>query len=153
MTSATARLRELGIELPSLPLPAGNYVHAVRTGRLLFLAGKGVGPFTGKVWRDVSLEQDYEYARRTGIMLLSVMAHELGSLDRVTRIVKMFAVVNAVPEFSDHPTVINGCSDLFVDVFGERGRHARTSIGASSTPDQIPVEIEVVVECSDEDAV
>src|SRR5687767_5915556 len=119
MTSPTIRLRQLGIELPPLPAPAGNYVHAVRTGRLLFLAGKGVGPHTGKVGRDVSVEQAYEYARQTTIILLSAIAHELGSLDEVTRIVKIFGLVNAVPEFSEHPKVLNGCSDLLVEVFGE----------------------------------
>ena len=143
------KLRDLGIELPALPRPAGNYVHAVRSGQLLFVAGKGVGPFNGKVGKDVTPDQAYQYARQTGIMLLSVIAHELGSLDHVSRVVKVFGVVNAVPEFTDHPEVINGCSDLFIEVFGERGRHARTSIGVNSTPDQIPVEIEVVVECCD----
>lgn len=140
MTSPTTRLRELGIELPALPAPAGNYVHAVRTGRLLFLAGKGVGPYSGKVGHDVTVDQAYEYARCTGIILLAVIARELGSLDIVTRIVKVTGFVNAVPEFSDHPKVINGCSDLLVEVFGERGRHARTAIGAGSTPSQIPLD-------------
>jgi enamine deaminase RidA (YjgF/YER057c/UK114 family) len=125
MTSPTAKLREMGIELPALPAPAGNYVHAVRTGRLLFLAGKGVGPYSGKVGRDVTVDQAYEYSRVSGF-------------------------VNAVPEFSEHPQVINGCSDLLIEVFGERGRHARTSIGAGSTPNQIPLEIEMIVEYEDD---
>jgi len=146
MTSVYDRLRAIGIELPPLPPPAGNYIHAVRTGNLLFLAGKGVGEHTGKVGRDVSLEQAYAFARSTGIALLSVIHHELGSLDRVSRIVKVLGLVNAVPDFADHPKVIDGCSDLFIEVFGESGRHARTAIGAGSTPDQIPLEIEVVVE-------
>jgi enamine deaminase RidA (YjgF/YER057c/UK114 family) len=151
MTSPTTRLRELGLTLPSVPSPAGTYVHAVRTGRLLFLAGKGAdAKLTGKVGRDVSLEEAYEYARQTGLVLLAVMAQELGSLDRVSRIVKVFGAVNATAEFADHPKVVNGCSDLFVEVFGERGRHARTSVGMGSTPNQIPVEIDVVVECVDE---
>ncbi len=152
MTSPTTRLRELGIELPALPAPAGNYVHAVRTGRLLFLAGKGVGPYSGKVGHDVTVDQAYEYARCTGIILLAVIARELGSLDIVTRIVKVTGFVNAVPEFSDHPKVINGCSDLLVEVFGERGRHARTAIGAGSTPSQIPLEIEMIVEYANDHA-
>src|SRR5262245_1335768 len=147
--SATARLRELGIELPALPSPAGNYVHAVRSGQQLFLAGKGVGPFAGKLGRELTVTQGYEYARRTAILLLSVIAHELGSLDKVTRVVKVFGMVNALPEFSEHPQVMNGCSDLLVEVFGERGRHARTSIGVASTPDQIPLEIDMVVEFSE----
>jgi enamine deaminase RidA (YjgF/YER057c/UK114 family) len=150
MTSPTAKLRELEIDLPTLPVPGGKYVHAVRTGRLLFLAGKGTGPYTGKVGREVSLEQAYEYSRQTAITLLSVIVRELGSLDEVTRIVKVFGLVNAVPEFTDHPKVVNGCSDLLIEVFGERGRHARTAVGAGSTPHQIPVEIEMIVECSTE---
>jgi enamine deaminase RidA (YjgF/YER057c/UK114 family) len=146
MSSPTARLRELGLELPELPLPGGNYVHAVRTGRLLFLAGKGPGAIAGKVGRDFTVEEGYEAARRTGLTLLAAIANELGSLDRVTRIVKVVGFVNATPEFTDPPKVINGCSDLFVDVFGERGRHARTSVGVASLPNQIPVEIEAIVE-------
>jgi enamine deaminase RidA (YjgF/YER057c/UK114 family) len=148
MPSIDDRLQALGIELPPLPQPAGNYVHAVRTGSLLFLAGKGVLDHPGKVGRDVSLEEAYGFARSTGLILLSVMRHELGSLDHVTRIVKVLGFVNAVPEFTDHPKVINGCSDLFVEVFGDRGRHARTAIGAGSSPHQIPVEIEAIVEFS-----
>jgi len=148
MSTPTDRLRELGLTLPPLPTPAGTYVHATRTGRLMFLAGKGAdNGETGKVGREISLEQAYENAQRTGLVLLAVMAHELGSLDRVARIVKVFGAVNDVPEFADHPKVINGCSDLFVAVFGERGRHARTSVGMSSLPNQIPVEIDVVIEC------
>jgi len=150
MSTPTDRLRELGLTLPPLPTPAGTYVHATRTGRLMFLAGKGANSGEiGKVGREISLEQAYENARQTGLVLLSVMAHELGSVDRVARILKVFGAVNAVPEFADHPKVINGCSDLFVAVFGERGRHARTSVGMSSLPDQIPVEIDVVIECVD----
>ena len=148
MASVYDRLRALGIELPSLPPPAGNYLHAVSAGNLLFLAGKGVCTHIGKVGGEVSTEQGYAVARATGLVLLSVIHHELGSLDRVTRIVKVLGLVNAVPDFTDHPQVINGCSDLFVEVFGERGRHARTAIGAGSTPDQIPLEIEAVIEFS-----
>jgi len=150
MDSPTARLHALGINLPEIPTPAGNYVHAVRSGRLLFLAGKGVGPYSGKVGRDVTVDQACEYARSTGIMLLSVIARELGSLDKVARIVKLTGFINAVPEFAEHPRVINGCSDLLVEVFGERGRHARTAIGAGSTPSQIPLEIEIIVELVDD---
>jgi enamine deaminase RidA (YjgF/YER057c/UK114 family) len=151
MTSPTTRLRELGLTLPPVPAAAGTYVHAVRTGRLLFLAGKGgTSPLRGKVGREISLDQAYAYARETGLVLLAVMAQELGSLDRVSRIVKVFGAVNAIPEFEDQPKVVNGCSDLFVEVFGERGRHARTSVGMGSLPNQIPVEIDVVVECVDE---
>src|SRR4051812_47898036 len=106
---ATARLRELGIDLPAIPPPAGSYVHAVRSGHQLFLAGKGPGAFVGKLGRDLTVTEGYDCARRTAIVLLSVIAHELGSLDRVTRIVKVFGMVNAVSEFSEHPKVMDGC--------------------------------------------
>ena len=143
------RLEELGIELPPVPAPAGNYVHAVRTGNLLYLAGKGPGDVAGKVGGDISVEKAYEHARETGLVLISVMREELGSLDCVTRIVKVLGMVNAVPEFGQQPAVINGCSDLFVEVFGEKGRHARSAVGMGSLPDGIPVEIEAIVEVAE----
>jgi enamine deaminase RidA (YjgF/YER057c/UK114 family) len=121
----------------------------VRTGNLLFLAGKGLPETTGKVGVEVSAKQAYDIARQVGLLLLAVIRSELGSLDRVVRVVKVMGLVNATPEFRDHPEVINGCSDLFVQVFGERGPHARTSMGASSLPFQIPVEIEAIVEVKD----
>ncbi|HEY7450550.1 MAG TPA: RidA family protein [Vicinamibacterales bacterium] len=147
--SAERQIRELNLTLPDLPPPAANYVHAVRTGNLLFLAGKGLPEIVGKVGAEVSTTQAYDIARQVGLLLLAVMRYELGSLDRVVRVVKVLGLVNATPEFRNHPEVINGCSDLFVQVFGERGRHARTSVGAGSLPFQIPVEIEAVVEVKD----
>ena len=145
------RLKELGIELAPASGPLANYVNAVRTGNLLYLAGKGPGlpgqPMpSGKVGRDFTIEQGYEYARQTGLSLIAVMKAELGDLDRVTRIVKVLGMVNAMPEFGHQPEVINGCSDLFVEVFGDRGRHARSAVGMGSLPRGIPVEIEVIVE-------
>ena len=145
------RLKELGIELTKPTSPMANYVNAVRTGNLLYLAGKGPGlpgqPMpSGKVGRDFTIEQGYEYARQTGLSLIAVMKAELGDLDRVTRIVKVLGMVNALPEFGHQPEVINGCSDLFVEVFGERGKHARSAVGLGSLPRGIPVEIEVIVE-------
>ena len=149
--SIEARLKELKIELPPVPKPAGNYVHAVRTGNLLFLAGKG--PFNpdgsvpkGKVGRDVPTEEAYKHARSIGLTLLAVMKETLGDLDRVKRVVKVLGMVNAIPEFGDQPKVINGCSDLFVEVFGEKGRHARSAVGMGSLPGGITVEIEAIVE-------
>ena len=145
------RLKKLGIELETPTSPLGNYVNAVRTGNLLYLAGKGPGlpgkklP-VGKVGRDFTREQAYQYARDTGISLISTMKAELGDLDRVKRIVKLLGMVNAVPEFGEQPEVINGCSDLFVEVFGERGRHARSAVGMGSLPRGIPVEIECILE-------
>ena len=147
--SVEERLAELGIELPSIPTPAGNYVHAVQTGNLLYLAGKGPQNSTGKVGADVSIDEAYAAARDTGLTLIAVMKEALGSLDRVTRIVKVLGMVNAVPEFEEQPKVINGCSDLFVEVFGDKGRHARSAVGMGSLPNQISVEIECIVEVSD----
>ena len=145
------RLTELGITLETVPEPMGNYVHAVRTGNLLFLSGKGPrkaegGVSTGKLGSDVTLEQGYQDARSVGITLLAVMENELGSLDNVTRIVKVLGMVNSAPDFTDHPKVINGCSDLFVEVFGDKGRHARSAVGLAALPSNITVEIEVIVE-------
>ena len=148
--TTSERLNELGIDLPPIPAPAGNYVHAVRTGNLLFLAGKGPGSVTGKVGAGISEEEAYRHARETGLILISVMHQELGSLDRVNRIVKVLGMVNAVPEFGRQPAVINGCSDLFVEVFGEKGRHARSAVGMGSLPGGIPVEIEAIVEVAEE---
>jgi enamine deaminase RidA (YjgF/YER057c/UK114 family) len=145
--TAEKRLRELGIELLPVTPPVANYVNAVRTGNLLFLAGKGpAGGATGVVGRDVTVEQAYQYARSTGLALIAVMKDELGSLERIKRIVKVLGMVNAVPGFTDQPKVINGCSDLFVEVFGDRGRHARSAVGMGSLPNNIPVEIECIVE-------
>lgn len=139
------RLDELGIELPALPEPAGNYVHAVRCGGQLYLAGKGPRKAHGKVGKDVSVDEAYAVAREVGLVLISAMKAHLGDLDRVGQIVKVLGMVNATPEFGDHPAVINGCSDLFVEVFGDKGRHARSAVGMGSLPFQIPVEIECIV--------
>jgi len=150
--SAEKRLKALGIELGPMSSPVANYVNAVQTGNLLYLSGKGprvsaagVRP-KGKVGREFTVTQAYGHARTVGLDLLAVMRSELGSLDRVRRVVKLLGMVNAVPEFEDHPKVINGCSDLFVEVLGERGRHARSAVGMGSLPMGIPVEIEVIVE-------
>jgi enamine deaminase RidA (YjgF/YER057c/UK114 family) len=142
------RLMEFEATLPPVPAPAGNYVHAVRTGNLLFLAGKGPSAW-GKVGADISREEAYQYARETGLILLAVMKQELGTLRRVKRVVKVLGMVNAAPDFGDHPFVINGCSDLFVEVFGEAGRHARSAVGMGSLPSEIPVEIEAIIEVTD----
>lgn len=149
--SAEQRLKELKLDLGAVSAPVANYVNAVRTGNLLFLAGKGPRAAdgkrpSGKVGREFTAEQAYRHARSVGLELLAVMRAELGSLDRVARVVKVLGMVNAVPEFQDHPRVINGCSDLFVEVFGERGRHARSAVGMGSLPMGIPVEIECIVE-------
>jgi enamine deaminase RidA (YjgF/YER057c/UK114 family) len=146
------KLKQLGIDLGKVSSPVANYVNAVRTGNLLYLAGKGPRPDAsgkrpkGKVGREYTVEQAYQHARTVGIDLIAVMQAELGSLDKVKRVVKVLGMVNAVPEFEDHPKVINGCSDLFVEVFGDAGKHARSAVGMGSLPMGIPVEIEVIVE-------
>ncbi|MCI0524956.1 MAG: RidA family protein [Acidobacteria bacterium] len=142
------RLKEIEASLPPVPQPGGNYVHAARVGNLLFLAGKGVH-VTGKVGAEFNKEQAYQFARETGLILLAVMKQELGTLRRVKRVVKVLGMVNATPDFGDHPSVINGCSDLFVEVFGDNGRHARSAVGMDSLPMGIPVEIEAIVEVTD----
>ena len=145
------RLRELGITLPDAPTPMANYVPAVRTGNLLYLSGQGPrfegNQFkTGKVGDDVSLEQAYQDARLVGIQLLAAAKEALeGDLSRVRRVVKLLGLVNAASDFHSHPQVINGCSDLLVEVFGEAGRHARSAIGAH-LPNNITVEIEAIFE-------
>jgi enamine deaminase RidA (YjgF/YER057c/UK114 family) len=149
--SAEKRLKELGIDLGAVSAPVANYVNAVRTGNLLYLSGKGPRAVDGKrpkgkIGRDYTVEQGYAHARSVGLDLLAVMRTELGSLDRVARVVKLLGMVNAVPEFEDHPKVINGCSDLLVEVLGDAGRHARSAVGMGSLPMGIPVEIEVIVE-------
>lgn len=147
--SVDARLEELGIELPAAREPMGSYVPVVRTGNLLFLSGNGPSTSRGKVGAEVSVEEAYAAARETGLNLLAVMKQELGTLDRVSRIVKVFGMVNAAPDFGQQPQVINGCSDLFVEVFGDAGRHARSAVGMGSLPVQITVEIECIVEVTD----
>ena len=149
--SAEANLKRLGIALDPVTPPVANYVNAVRTGNLLFLSGKGPAAVEGlrpqgKLGREFGVEQGYKFARSVGLALLAVMKSELGSLDRVKRVVKVLGMVNAEPDFGDQPKVINGCSDLFVEVFAERGRHARSAVGMGSLPMGIPVEIEAVVE-------
>jgi enamine deaminase RidA (YjgF/YER057c/UK114 family) len=142
------RLSDFEAQLPPVPTPGGNYVHAVRTGNLLFLAGKGANA-RGKVGVEFTKEQAYLFARETGLILLAVMKQELGSLQRVRRVVKVLGMVNATADFEDHPFVINGCSDLFIEVFGENGRHARSAVGMGSLPNGIPVEIEAIIEVVD----
>ena len=148
------KLKELGIELPRPPEPVANYVNGVRTGNLIFLAGKGPKKpdgteITGKLGAGVSLEKGYEAARLAAINQLAVLKQMLGNLNRVTRIVKVLSMVNSDPNFIDQPKVINGFSDLIVDVFGKRGLHARSAVGMASLPREQAVEVEMIVEVKD----
>ena len=149
------RLKDLGVELLPAQKPIANYVHAVKTGNLVFLAGHGPlktdGTYVvGKVGQDLSLEQGREAARLTAIALLSSLKQAIGDLDKVTRIVKLNGMVNCTADFVYQPQVINGCSDLLVEVFGEEiGKHARAAVGMISLPLNTTVEIEMIVEVAD----
>jgi enamine deaminase RidA (YjgF/YER057c/UK114 family) len=152
--SAEAKLTELGITLPSAPKPVGNYVGGVQVGNLLFMSGCGPrkpdnASITGKVGRDLTTEQGYEAARLVGLNMLANVKAQLGSLDKVKRVVKVLGMVNADPEFKEHPKVINGFSDLMVEVFGEAGRGGRSAVGMGSLPAQIAVEVEMILEVAD----
>ena len=148
--SADERLAALGLTLPPPPKPIGNYVPFRLAGNLLFLSG--VGPrradesmMTGKVGADLSVEQGYEAAKLCGVNLLVNMIAAVGTLDRVDTILKVLGMVNAVPDFGQHPEVINGCTDLFVQVLGDAGRPARSAVGMGSLPRNIAVEVEAIV--------
>ncbi len=152
--SAEARVTELGLEIPAPSKPAGQYVNAVRTGNLLFLAGHvpylpNGSLVRGKLGADLDIPAGYEAAKRAALGALATLREELGSLDRVVRIVRVLGVVNSTPDFMMHTGVINGASDLLVAVFGDAGKHARLAVGVSSLPAGMALEIELVVEVSD----
>ena len=150
--SAEGRIKELGITLPDPPKPGGNYVPGVRVGNLLFLSGHGPSRVDGKpsargkVGRDLSAEDGYKVAREVGVNLLGTARSMLGSLDKVKRIVKVLGMVNSAEGFGEQPKVINGFSDLMVEIFGDQGRHARSAVGMAELPNGIPVEIEMILE-------
>jgi enamine deaminase RidA (YjgF/YER057c/UK114 family) len=151
---AEARLKEKGIVLNAPGKPVANYVNAVRVGNLLYLAGKGPTKpdgtnITGKVGKDLTIEQGYEAARLTAINHLAVLKAELGSLNKVKRIVKVLGMVNCTEDFKDQPKVVNGYSDLMVEIFGDKGKHARSAVGMYALPLNIAVEVEVIVEIED----
>ena len=144
--SAEAKLVELGIELPEIPTPGGNYLHGVISGNHLYLSGKVDRTVIGKVGADVTLEQAYAAARQIGLYQLAVIRQMVGTLDRVNRVVKVLGMVNSAPDFGQQPGVINGFSDLMIEIFGENGRHARSAVGMGALPNQVAVEIEAIVE-------
>jgi enamine deaminase RidA (YjgF/YER057c/UK114 family) len=148
------RLKTMGIALPPAVTPVANYVPAVRSGNLVFLSGHG--PFdedgaliTGKVGADLTTEQGYAAARRIAIGLLGSLKAAVGDLDKVRRIVKLLGLVNCPPDFGDQPKVINGASDFLVEVFGDKGKHARSAVGTNALPMNIAAEIEMIVEIED----
>jgi enamine deaminase RidA (YjgF/YER057c/UK114 family) len=146
------RIKELGITLPESPSPVANYIPVVKTGNLIYLSG--VGPadkpdgtsYTGKLGKDLSIDQGYDAARLTAVNLISRLNGFLDDLDQVKQIVKVLSMVNATPDFLDPPAVTNGCSDLLVEVFGDKGRHARSAIGVATLPGGMPIEIELIAE-------
>ena len=153
--SIEAKIKELGIVLPNSPAPVANYLPVVRTGNLIYLSGMGPAPsldgkeFLGKLGKDLSIEEGYQAARLTGIIILARLQGYLSDLEKVSRIVKVLSMVNASPDFFDPPAVTNGCSDLLVEVFGDKGKHARSAIGVASLPNNWPIEIEIIAEISD----
>lgn len=151
MSEIEKKLGELGIILPGQTISMGNYVTARRSGNMLYLSGngpmrEGKVVMSGKLGADLSIEQGYEAARITAINILGVLRNELGDLDKIKQFVKVLGFVQSTDDFYDQPKVINGASDLFVEVLGEKGRHARSAIGTSVLPFNLPVEIEVIVE-------
>ena len=149
-----ARLESLGLQLLPVPKPIGNFRNFIRTGSLIFISGQGPREadgtlHTGKVGVDVTTATAYEDAKLTGLNLLSVLADAVGDLGQVTQVVKLLGLVNAADNFTSHPDVINGCSDLLTAVFGDIGQHARSAIGVSSLPNNITVEIEAIFELAD----
>ena len=145
------KLKELGIELSAPVKPVANYVKAVRTGNLLYLSGHGPtkadgSNITGKVGKDLTIEQGYDAAKQVGVAILSTLKAELGDLNKVKRVVKVLGMVNCTENFVDQPKVMNGFSDLMVAVFGEKGKHARSAVGMYALPSNIAVEVEIVVE-------
>jgi enamine deaminase RidA (YjgF/YER057c/UK114 family) len=149
-TGAEARLRERNITLPPVPPPVANYVDSVRVGNLLFLAGNTAGAdwkFKGKVGKDITVQEGYETARQVGLIMLAKVRAALGSLDQVKRVVKVLGMVNSPEGFGDQPRVVNGFSDLMVEVFGtEMGKHARSAVGMQALPSNSAVEVEMIVE-------
>jgi len=149
--SADAKLAGLGLDLPPAPKPAGVYSPLVQTGNLIYLSGHGPLKsdgtlICGKVGSDLSLEEGKAAAQQTGLALLATIRNQLGSLDQVKRIIKVLGMVNSTADFTEHPSVINGCSELFLEIWGEDGRAARSAVGMGSLPGNIAVEIEVIAE-------
>src|ERR1700730_14059999 len=148
-TTPEARLKEKNITLPVVPPPVANYVDAVQVGKLLFLAGNTADAqwkFKGKVGKDITVQEGYDTARQVGLIMLAKVRNALGSLDRVKRVVKVLGMVNSSEGFGEQPRVINGFSDLMVEVFGENGKHTRSAVGMAGLPSGIPVEIEMILE-------
>lgn len=143
------KLQELGLKLPSVRGAAGNYVSCVRAGHILFTAGQGTDEYRGKLGHDVTVEYGYDAARQCMLNLLAVVKQEVGELSKVKRIVKILGFVNSSPDFTDQPKVMNGASDLLVQLFGDKGKHGRSAVGMAQLPHNNAVEVEMIVELED----
>jgi len=149
MAKIEQKLKAMGLSLPALSAPVANYVPIVRHGDMIFLSGHiprnpDGSPVNGRIGENISTSQAYELARQVTLSLLSTIQSEIGDLDNVKRIIKMVCIMNASPDYTEHPTVANGASDLLVGVFGDRGKHARVALGAESLPGGVPIEIELI---------
>ncbi|PEC19622.1 RidA family protein [Bacillus cereus] len=140
------KLRELGIILPAIRPAVGNYVSCVKVGNLLFTAGQGVDEYHGKLGKDISIDDGYKAARQSMLNLLSVVRNELGDLNKVKRVVKLLGFVNSTEDFINQPKVMNGASDVLVEIFGGKGKHARSAVGMAQLPNNTTIEIEMVLE-------
>lgn len=147
--SPEEKLKELGLELPAPRKAVGNYVGCVRTGNLLFTAGQGVDQYHGKLGRDLTVEEGYLASRQCVLNLLSAVKAEIGELSRVKRVVKILGFVNSTLEFTEQPKVMNGASDLLVELFGENGKHGRSAVGMAQLPNNTAVEVEMILEIAD----
>lgn len=143
------KLAEIGLMLPALRPAVGNYVSCVRVKELLFTAGQGVDQYHGKLGRDLTVEEGYKAAQQSMLNLLSVVKQELGDLSKVKRVVKLLGFVNSTEDFTEQPKVMNGASDLLVQLFGESGKHARSAVGMAQLPNNTAIEIEMILEVAE----
>jgi enamine deaminase RidA (YjgF/YER057c/UK114 family) len=140
------KLKELGLQLPSLRPALGDYVRCVRVGNLLFTAGQGVDQYHGKLGRELTVEEGYLAAQQSMLNLMSVVKEEIGELSKVKQFVKVLGMVNSTEDFTDHPKVMNGASDLIMKMFAEKGRHGRSAVGMAQLPNNTAIEIEIILE-------
>ena len=151
MSEIEKKLQEMGINIPDAPKPGGSYAPAIQTGKLVYTSGQpckkdGILVYKGKLGKDLTIEEGYEAAKICIVNCLAILKGYLGSLDRIKKVVKLLGFVASVPEFDQQPYVINGASDLLIEIFGENGKHARSAIGTNVLPFGTPVEIEMIVE-------